>query len=349
MEYSKENVMTRKEYLKSKKNRKFDFSKFKYVLLFVVIVLLSIYLYKQLNLYNNVTKIANKVVEETALAKTMTMYYIQDSYTKDEKTSVMIYKSFDESRTKIENTEGFTDICLEKNNLYGIKENKLYKIDLETKELIKVTDKNVKSFIVKNNIIYYYVVDKKDPQNTGVYKIDLNISSENQIIAAEIFDMDITEKHIYIVSKGTTNRSVLRYDLEGKNKKEISEKYIISGIRCIEDKVYFTTTKNNKLYVIDKNKSITKITNNKIKNIKDVVEYNGNVYYINSSDNNTLYVVNSKTDERVLKKNIIDLQIDRNVIYFRIEGSIGIYKFDTETKNTAQVTSARTNKYICKN
>ena len=345
MEYSKENVMTRKEYLKSKKNRKFDFSKLKYVLLFVVIVLLSIYLYKQLNVYNNVTKIANKVVEETALAKTMTMYYIQNSYTKEDKTCVMLYKSFDESRVKIKNTDDFEEIYIEEEKLYGIKENKLYRIDLITNEITKVTDKNVKKFIVKNSVVYCYITDD---DCTGIYKIDKENNIEKQIISSEVYDFDVTEKNLYVLLKGTTSRSIIRYDLEGRNKKDISGKYIVSGIKCIGDKIYFTTSKDNKLYVINKEK-IVKLTDNKVKSIKDIVEYNGNVYYINSSDSNTMYMIDQTKDERVLKKNIQDMQIDANIIYYRINSSIGIYKFDTESKNSAQVTSVRTNKYICKN
>ena len=345
MEYSKENVMTRKEYLKSKNKKKFDFSKLKYVLLIIVVLLLSIYLYKQLNLYNNVTKIANKVVEETALAKTMTMYYIQNSYTKEDTTCVMLFKSFDDSRTKIENTEGFNDIIIENDILYGLKENNIYMVNISTNDITKITERKVKKFIVKNSVIYCYVLDNK---NSGVYKIDIKNNIEKQIILSEIYDFDVTDKNIYIVSKGTTSKSIIRFDLEGKNKKEISGKYIVSGIKCIENKIYFTTTKNSKLYVIYKD-NITKLTENIVKDIKNVVEYDGNVYYINSSDSNTLYLLNQNKNERIIKKNIEDIQIDGNIIYYRIKGLIGIFKYDIESKNTAQVTSVRTSKYICKN
>ena len=130
MEYSKDNTMTRKEYLKSKKKSKFDFSKLKYVLLFVVVILLGIYVVKQLKIYNNVTQIANKVVEESKLARTMTMYYVSESYTKDGQPTVALYRASDESRKTITGTENFTQIKVADDLLYGLVDNTLYSVNL---------------------------------------------------------------------------------------------------------------------------------------------------------------------------------------------------------------------------
>ena len=347
MEYSKENTMTRKEYLKSKNKMNFDFSKIKYILIIAVIILLSIYLYKQLNIYNNVTKIANNVVEETALLKTMKMYYIQDSYTKNKNTSLVLYKSSDESRTNISNSEGIINILYKNDIIYGLKNDGLYVLDNEKNELTKIIDKKIEKFVVQENNIYYYYVDSKNNKNTGIYVFDTLDNIEKQIISAKIFDFDVSENYIYAVMSGTTSRSIFRFNLQGKFKKEISGKYIVNQIKCIENKVYFNTTKNYKLYYIDN--GINKITDNKVIDIFNVVKYNKNIYYINGSDNNTLYCKSQKSDERIIKKNIDSIEIDENIIYYKIKNTIEIYKYDTNTKNTAQVTSVRTSKYICKN
>ena len=134
MEYSDKNVMSRKEYLKNKRKGKFGIKTVKNVLIVAVIVLLSIYLWKQLNIYNNVTKIANQMLEETALTKTMKMYYVASPYTKEASNSVMLYKSSDESRIKIEGTDSFTNIKLVGDKLYGIVEDKIESVDLLTSE-----------------------------------------------------------------------------------------------------------------------------------------------------------------------------------------------------------------------
>ena len=148
MEYSNDNIMTRKEYLKSKKKQNFFLSKFKYILLVIVVVLLGVYVFKQLNVYNNVTKIANKVVEESSLAKTMTMYYVSEPYTKGGESTVMLYKSNDESRTTIVGSEGFSNILVSENMLYGIKDNTLYSIDLTTTTKQQVVNKKVQNYSI---------------------------------------------------------------------------------------------------------------------------------------------------------------------------------------------------------
>ena len=130
MEYSKDNIMTRKEYLKSKKKNKLDFSKLKYVLLFIVVILLGVYVFKQLKIYNNVTQIANKVVEESKIVRTMTMYYVSDTYTKGGQSIVTLYKSSDESRTAIEGSEKFNKISVVEKQLYGLVDNTLYVVNL---------------------------------------------------------------------------------------------------------------------------------------------------------------------------------------------------------------------------
>ena len=144
MEYSSDEVMTRKEYLKQKKKSKLGFRIIKYVLLLVVIALLGVYLFKQLNIYNNVTKMANKVVEESELIKTMTMYYVAEGYTKDALDSVMLYKSLDQSRTKIEGTEGFANIKLYNEKLYGLENGVLHAIDLLTGAKEKIMEESIK-------------------------------------------------------------------------------------------------------------------------------------------------------------------------------------------------------------
>ena len=348
MEYSKENVMTRKEYLKSKKKKNKWLSFLKHFLIIAVIILLSIYLYKQLDVYNNVTKIANKVVEETALAKTMTMYYVQKPYIKDGNTNVVLYKSFDESRTVIKGTEGLNNICIKDNILYGMKDNNIYSINLETGEEKLIVEEKVTNYVVNNKTLYYYLEVKKDKEKTGIYKIDKE-GTPKLVINEEIFDMCVTDKNIYIIAKGKTSRSIIRYDTSGNNKKEISEKYIVNEIKYINSNVYFTTTKDYSLYVIDKNEKIQKITENKVKAIKNLIVYENNIFYINDSDNSTIYKINEEKEEMVLKKSVESIQVDGNIIYYKIKDAIGIFKYDILTGNTAQITSARTSEYICKN
>jgi len=68
-------------------------------------------------------------------------------------------------------------------------------------------------------------------------------------------------------------------------------------------------------------------------------------------DNNTLYMINLKTgqEEQIIKKNIESIQVDNNIIYYKLLNTIGIYKYDIETGKGAQITSARTSEFVCIN
>jgi len=345
MEYSNDKVMTRKEYLKSKNKKNFWLSKLKYVLLIMVVVLLGVYVFKQLNVYNNVTKLANKVVEETKLARTMIMYYVSEPYTKDGNSMVMLYKSYDESRNPIDGSENFGNIQVLENKLYGLCDNKLYAIDLTTKQKSQITDKKVESYNAKEKTVYLKLSD-------GIYKHSLDSGETKKIIDGKSYQIMLDNNNIYVITAGKTSNSIIKYNLNGKKEKELSDKYIVTSMTQTEKSIYFINSKDSKLYVVSKSGGdITKVIDNRISKACNIVCYKDNIFYINGEDNNTLYMYNIKTNkqERIVKKNIVSMQIDGNIIYYTISGTIGIHKYDITTGKTVQITSARTSEYVCVN
>lgn len=344
MEYSKDNTMTRKEYLKSKRKHKFNFSILKYALLAVITVLLAIYVFKQLKTYNDVTQIANKVLEESKLVKTMTMYYVSDSYTKDGASSVMLYKSLDESRTNIPGTEKLTNIFVSNGLLYGLLSDALYSIDLVTYNKEILVEKKIEEYIVNGEDIFLTTDD-------GIYRYNMSSKELKQIIKDKAHQMLVDNNNIYVIAAGKTSKSIIKYNLNGNGKKQLSDKYIVSSMYISDTNIYFVNSKDSKIYMMSKSgEDIKKLTDNKISS-NNILEYKGNIYYINKSDGNTLYNINLKagTDERVVKKNIESMQIDESIIYFKLANDIGIYKYNIETGETEQVTSVRTSEYICIN
>lgn len=344
MEYSKENVMTRKEYLKSKTKNKFNFTILKYVLLIIVIVLLGIYVFKQLNVYNNVTKIANKVVEETALSKTAIMYFVSDTYTKDGNKSVMLYKAYDESRTKITGSENFYSIQVVDNKLYGKSYDKLYSIDLQNLEKTEILDGKVKQYCILDNKIYF-------SNDEGIYVLEN--SEKKQIVKGNVKQFLIEDKFIYAIMPSKTDKSIVRFNLNGKSKLDMTDKQIVSNMFVYNNKVYFINeTDKNRLYVTD-GKNIKMVMENSILN-NNYVNYaikDSYIYYINNSSENTLcrYNLKTKKDEVIVKKSIKDIKLVQNILYYRVKNNLGIFKLNIETGKKEQLTSARTDEYICIN
>lgn len=341
MEYSKENIMTRKEYLKSKKKNRFDFKLLKYALLIITIVLLGIYVFKQLNVYNNVTKMANKVVEETALAKTMTMYYVSNPYTKEGENVVMLYKSYDESRTKISGSENFQNIKVVDNKLYGIVNDTLYYIDLTTQEKIEVLKDSIKSYYILNNKVYYST--KK-----GIYIYDIESKKQDLIIEKNAEQFIVQDEYIYIIAPSKTSKSVIRYNLNGKDKLDITDKEIVSKMEVLDNKIYYINSSDkDRIYVVNTNgKNKQKLTDTGAINVKVTQT---DVYFVTSE--NVLNKINLKSskEETIVKKNITNLDIVDNVFYYTIKNDLGIYRINLETGKKDKITSVRADEYICIN
>lgn len=344
MEYSKENVMTRKEYLKSKKKNKFSFKFLKYALLIVTIILLGIYVFKQLNVYNNVTKMANKVVEETALAKTMTMYFVSYPYSKDGKSSVMLYKSYDESRTKIEGSEDFQNIKVVDNKLYGIVENKMYVIDLTTLEKNDILEENINEYYVLEDKIYF-------SNDSGIYLYDTTNDKLDKIIDKKVENFIIQDGYIYIIAPSKTSKSIIKYNLNGKGKLDITEREIVSKMCVVKDKIYYiNSSDNNKVYMVNTNgKKNEKVVDARVTN-NNLVATLTDVYFTTSEDNILKKVnIKSSKEETLIKKNIQNIKIIDNILYYNISGDLGIYRINLETNKKEKITSVRTNEYICIN
>lgn len=341
MEYSKENIMTRKEYLKSKKKNRFDFKLLKYALLIITIVLLGIYVFKQLNVYNNVTKMANKVVEETALAKTMTMYYVSNPYTKEGENVVMLYKSYDESRTKISGSENFQNIKVVDNKLYGIVNDTLYYIDLTTQEKIEILKDSIKSYYILNNKVYYST--KK-----GIYIYDIESKKQDLIIEKNAEQFIVQDEYIYIIAPSKTSKSVIRYSINGKDKLDITDKEIVSKIEVLNNKIYYINSSDkDRIYVVNTNgKNKQKLTDTAAINVKATQT---DVYFVTSE--NVLNKINLKSskEETIVKKNITNIDIVDNVLYYTIKNDLGIYRINLETGKKDKITSIRADEYICIN
>ena len=359
MEYSDENAMSRKEYLKRKQKGGFKIRIVKYVLILVVIVLLSIYLWKQLNIYNNVTKIANQMLEETALAKTLKMYYVSEGYTKDSPNMVMLYKATDESRTKVDGTENFANIKLVDNKLYGLVGNKLYSVDVTTLEKADYSLSGVSEYIVKGNKIYYYTTNK-DSKKTGVYVYDKDSEKSSMIINAEVTQFVMDDTYIFVVTKGKTAKSIVRYNINGSGRTVLTNKEIVSHIMLNGANIYFVA--DELLYKINKSgKDLTKLSTDKIYLDADVKKgyslenmvavKNHMIYYINKSEKNVLCALDTNKNEKqnITKKAIESVKIVEHILYFKINSELGFYKVNLETGKMEQITSIRGSEYVCIN
>ena len=230
------------------------------------------------------------------------------------------------------------------NTLYGIKGGRLYAIDLDTKQEVLVIDTKVADYIIKSDSIYYL-----GENSVGLYKYNIQTKKTESVLKDKIQQIDITENNIYLIAKGNTKQRIIRVNLDGKNRKVLSEKYVVSYF-CLSTTgdIFFINESDSKLYNIAVNGKINKVLNVSIS--KPIIVYDNQIFYINKKDQK-LYkqVMGSDKQELVIDKKVTNIQRDQDTIYYKLNDGIGIYKYDILTKKTTQVTSARTTEYICKN
>jgi len=362
LEYKKEEMMTRKEYIKNKQNNNKKDRQYKIlpILTIVFILLLSIYVYRQLNIYNSVTKMTKKIVEENNLRNTEKIYYMGESYTIDDDKLLFEYSLSDKSRKVIEAGKNFSNIKIDKNYLYGIFEGYLNKIDRATYEKEKICDTKISDYLINGNKIYLYIVSK-DKEKTGIYLLDQTNKKTSKIISGRVYQLIIDKKNIYTVMDGKTSKSIVRYTLKGKSKKILTDKEIVSYIIQNDNYVfYINRSKQGKIfYMAKEGKNMGVFSQGKVESYNQEEPFlNGNnvmgivdekLYYIDQ-ENKELKAVNIKTKEEMsLSKDMssIDkIQILGEKIYYSKKTDIGIYRYDTRNSQNEKITSAMQIEYV---
>lgn len=370
LDFSNDEIMSRKEYLKSKKKAKLPY--IKYTLLVIVIILLSIYVTKQIKTYNTVTTVAKSVMEETSLLKTLNIYYMNDGYTKDSKDILTRYISQNESRKSYNDTETMKDIFYKDEYIYGIKDNNLYRIKVISSE---TEDKSSIELIVKDNVIgytiyenYIYVVKYKesDDKINGLYKININnaFNDENikKILSGVIYQVVVDKDSIYTVSPAKTIRSLVKYNKLGKEKTILTTDEIISYLSDGSSTLIFTNqNKNGSISVYNKaNKKFTNLPDDiqgkyiknglsdKIDGNKYIRMYGNNIIYLSSKDS-TIYSYNtvSKENIKLFEEKVNKFELVDDYIYYKDNKSLKLMEYNIKDKVLKHITSIRGNEFVC--
>lgn len=366
LNFSDDEVMTRKEYLKSK--RKIKLPSIKTILLIIIIILLSMYVTKQIKTYNTVTLAAKKVVEESSLIKTLKIYYMNSGYTKDSENILTKYSNQDESRTEYIGTESMTNLKVLDNYVYGIKNNSLCRIKISNTQtqdensLEELVKDNVIGYNIYNNYIYVVKYQQNNNDTNGVYKFDIEKNNVSKIISGTIYQLAVNENNIYVVMPAKTDRSIVSFDKSGKGKTVLTSNEIVSYITVSLNNIVFTNQlEKGRIYLLNiKNKNITKLseelygnyiktgTKTKINGNNYINMYENNIIYLSSTDSKIYsYNINTKESVKLFNETTNDFQIVDKYIYYKESNSLKIMEYNIKDKILTNITSIRSNEFIC--
>lgn len=353
MRISPEEVVSRKEYLK-KKNRERKIRRLKgmststrVIICFVIVI--SVYVAYQFSIYNKKHRLIQTLPDEISSLKDFYIYYVSDGYTYDKQNSLKYMSAMSDEKTNIEKGKGISKISISNKSVYGIKNGALVKVDTDGK-LTTLIEKNVQRFAVYKGKVYALL--KGEGIETGIYTLNKR-KEEVKVIDGDYGQILVNEDNIYLLNN---ERHIVSYDKDGKNQQNImmdaeASYMILNG----ENIIFVNKSDGDKIYKVNvKDKKVLKLTNHSA-GVADGGEFaysNGEqyigaseeyVYYINSSDENNLYKVkNDGTEEaKLLKGKVQILDTVEDTIFYKIEGDIGVYRFDATARVSSQVTSAR--------
>jgi len=328
--FGDEEIQTLDEYKKNKKKKRSKISiiLFSVLIAFVLFIAYQIYIYK---IQNNQQYIE---AEEVSKQQVYKVFYIDNGYTYDPLYSLKsMTTDLKDKETIIENdsVEYFQKIG---ENIYGIKENSLFKIfNSELKVLIqeKIKEDVSNFFITQNEKIYYISGD--------------NLYTPTNSYEKSIFDIFEYNEKVYLLDSD--------YNILVDTGKEIKQVLKIEGAKQFiiynDDIYYINGNDENKLYVCNlESKEINKIgddkvmlANNNFSN-SSIFIYEDSIYFINESNSNYIYKINRDTNQSEMKVGIstekVILKDDTLVIK---QQKYGLYLYNLKTNFMSIITNTK--------
>lgn len=352
-----EEKITRKEYLRRKRKQANGLkkrSKITYIVIGLMVVL-TIYIFAQYYVYskeNNFKYVAGDDVEKQQVYN---VYYVTEGYTYTPVYSLNSINSNGFNDKTLYYNSGLTNVQIDNDYVYGIKDEGIYRLKKGTKELETLIEKDILKYTIDGDRIYY--ITSKEAK---LGYVDLNTIENKVFDISDVSEVIADENNLYVVQDQKTKKILLKFNKDGGDKKELVNSENVSYIVDSENKIFFVNKKdNNKIYSIDKNgenlQKVDDISSVSDKgNIKEIdgkkymFENNNFLYYINVDDGNTLWKINldTKEKEKVIAVSVELLQNVSNTVFYKVKGEMGVYLYNYDTKFMSHVTKRKIKEFV---
>lgn len=349
--------ITRKEYLKRKKKQAKNLKKVSKISYLVIgcIIILGIYVVTQLYVYSKSNNFKYVADEDVNRQKVYNVYYVTEGYTYDPVYSLNKIHSDGFNDKSVYSNSGLTNIQIDNNFVYGMKEDGIYRINKNNNEMETIVEKNVLKYLVTEGRIYYITKNEND-----LYYITIETKENKKIEVSGVSEILVDNDSIFVVINDKTKKILIKFDKDGNNKKELVSDANVSYIVQDNDKIYFVNKKDgNKIYSISKNgENLIKIDDiTGVADKGDIKEIDGNkymfiesnnLYYINVEDNNTLWRINleTKEKEKVISVSVEILQNIDKTIFYKVKNEMGVYLYNFDTNFMSQVTKRKLKEFV---
>ncbi len=354
--------ITRKEYLKRKRQQAKKIKKISKIsyLVIAAIIILSVYVGAQFYVYNKSNNFKYVADEDVNRQKVYNVYYVTEGYTYDPVYSLNKIHSDGFNDKSVYSNSGLVNIQVDNEFVYGMKEEGIYRINKNTNEMESLVEKNVLKYLIDNNRIYYITKNENN-----LYYIDMisGTKENKKIDISGVSEILVDNDSIYLVINEKTKKILIKYDKDGNNKKDIVTNANVSYIIQDKDKIYFVNKQDkDKIYSISKNgENLSKVDDiSGVADKGDIKEIDGkkymfvednNLYYINVEDNSTLWKINleTKEKEKVISVSVEILQNIDKTIFYKVKNEMGVYLYNYDTNFMSQVTKRKLKEFVVDN
>ena len=335
------------EYIKRKKGQRKPFNKKSKITIVVIIVitLLSIYTIIQLHIYNKF-RYRNNIDESVKNQKNYGIYYLTKGYTYEPNYSLNYINTDGSSDNTVYLDLNFNNIYEKNNNIYGTKNDGVYKFNVKNKEITKIYDNAISNMYIYGDIIY--AVRKSDKKLLSINLLTNEIKEFNISNVSEILS---DGNYIYVSVLASKKRQIERYDLNGENKLILTKYANVSYMAIYNEKIYFSNKEDEgKIYVVDTDgqnegkfsDSKMVMDNGEIEEScinKQIEIENGVLLYINAGDNNSLWKINiqTKNDEKIIYSIVEYIQVVNDTVLYKTKNEASIYLYNYNTSFTSEV------------
>lgn len=350
--------ITRKEYLKRKKKQIKDFrpKKRKHIYLIILFFLILIsYVSVQVYIYSKSNSFKYIEGEDIGKQKVYSVYYVTEGYTYDPVYTLNNINSDGFGDKIVYSNSGMHSIQVSKEFVFGIKNSSLCKLDKSTSVIEVLIEKDVQKYALKGNKIYYVTMENK------LCVIDVNTKEAKDLGISNVSEIEIDDTNIFTVIDEKLKKTIAKYDLDGKNKTVLTKNSNVSYIIQDENNLYYVNKADgNKIYSVTKNgenescladiKSVA--DNGDIKEIdgsKNMFINGNNLFYINTSDDNSLWKIDLATKQNNERVIAVPIQILQNVdetVFYKVKGEMGVYLYNYNTGFMSQITRRKVKEFI---
>lgn len=358
---SDDEQMSRKEYLKNKKrqakNMNTILGKFtkKKIIVAIMIVVLLLYVAIQLYIYYKQNGYKYMSDEEVDKQKVYNIFYMSEGYTYNPESSLNSIKSDSFEFDRIYTSLGFEDIRKYNNFIIGIKDKLLYSFNLNDHVITKLLDSEVKKYTLYENELYVIPID-----SSCVIKLDLNTNESIKFEKSGVAEVLVDKDHVFFCIESRNNKTLYRYNKDTSGEVRLTDKENVSYIIQGDEEIYFVNKSDeDKIYKVGKDGWVAKISDDAksvtdtgsmlgIDGSKYMFLYNNSIYYVNTSDEDSLWKVDLSTSEntKVIHQSIDILQNVEDTVFYKIKNQRGLFLYNINTGFNSQISSRLITEFV---